>query len=207
VWVKICGLSDADNLEVAIEAGADAVGFVFAPRSPRFVEAATVRALIDRVPAGVETVGVFRNQDLTDVIRLATQSGVSTVQLHGDEPPSDHSELRERGWRTVRATTASNWLSDLRRADYREDLLLIDAPEPGAGETFDASGLLQDPPTRDWILAGGLRPSNVADLVTTLSPWGVDVSSGIETAPGQKSPVLIREFIAAARAARVPERG
>lgn len=199
VWVKICGLSDAENLDVAIEAGADAVGFVFAPRSPRYVEATAVTALLERVPTGVETVGVFRNQPLEDVIRTAELAGVSTVQLHGDEPPTDHAELRARGWRTIRATTASGWLSDERRAQYREDLLLIDAPEPGAGETFDATALLRDPPARSWILAGGLRPGNVAGLVATLGPWGVDVSSGVEESPGRKSPELIREFVAAAR--------
>lgn len=199
MWVKVCGLQTAETVRAAIDAGADAIGFVFAPRSPRTTDAATVRALIADVPEGVATVGVFRKQPIDEVVAIARESGVGWVQLHGDEPPADHHRLRDGGWKTIRATSAASYAADERRDDFHEDLLLIDAPVPGAGETFDASSLLADPPHRDWILAGGLRPDNVAALVAELRPAGVDVSSGVESAPGVKSVELIRAFVAAAR--------
>lgn len=201
MWVKVCGLTEQRSLDAAIEAGADAVGFVFAPKSPRYIDAADAAPLVQSVPPGVRTVGVFRRQPLDDVIRTATEAGVTTVQLHGDEPPSDFATLASHGFATIRATTASTYLAVAanERDAWHEDFLLLDAPNPGAGVTFDATELLESPPARDWVLAGGLTPDNVADLIAMLTPWGVDVSSGVESAPGVKNPDRIRAFIAAAK--------
>ena len=207
-WVKICGLSTAETVDAAVDAGADAVGFVFAPGSPRSVSVETARELVERVPAGVETVGVFRGQPVSDVLTMAEASGVATVQLHGDEGPADAARVRQAGLRVIRAVSAEVWLSegDAARRAWGEHRLLLDAPDPGAGATFDVDALLGDRPSGPWLLAGGLTPANVGGLVGRLSPSGVDVSSGVEVARGVKSTELVHRFIEAARApaAEVP---
>ncbi|WP_423920249.1 phosphoribosylanthranilate isomerase [Frigoribacterium sp. 2-23] len=202
MWVKICGLATDVDVDTAVEAGADAIGFVFAPGSPREVSVDTARRLAERVPEGVETVGVFRGQPIGTVLAVARASGVGTIQLHGDEPPADAEAARAAGLRVIRALAADTWLSEDEeaRGAFGDHRLLLDAPDPGAGATFDATGLVGAAPAGDWILAGGLRPDNVARLVAALGPTGVDVSSGVEESRGRKSPALIREFVAAARA-------
>lgn len=200
-WIKICGLSTPESVDTAVAAGADAVGFVFAPRSPRTVGPADAAALVRRVPSTVETVGVFRGQGVAEVLDLARAAGVTSVQLHGDETPDDVAEVRAAGFRVIRAVSAARYASEGpdRRAAFGEDTLLLDAIDPGAGATFDAGPLLDAPPTRDWVLAGGLTPDNVAALVRRLRPAGVDVSSGVESSRGVKDPALIEAFVAAAR--------
>lgn len=209
MWVKVCGLGDAVTLDAAVASGSDAVGFVFASGSPRTVSPAIAAALVQRVPAGVETVGVFRRQAIDEVIDVARAAGVSTVQLHGGEPATDFARLRAHGFRTIRATAATEYLNESAdaRAEYREDILLIDAPTPGAGRTFDTSALVRTPPARDWVLAGGLDPENVAELIRAAHPWGVDVSSGVESAPGIKDAARIRSFVEAARSVDDRETG
>ena len=203
-WVKICGLSTPETVDVAVAAGADAVGFVFAPGSPRTVDAATARPLVARVPEGVETVGVFRGQGVAAVLELARASGVSTVQLHGDETPADVAAVQAAGFRVIRAVSASRYASETEeeRVAFGEDALLLDAVDPGAGAVFDAAPLLSSPPSRPWLLAGGLTPSNVAGLLGSLrtsGAVGVDVSSGVEASRGVKDVALIADFVAAAR--------
>jgi phosphoribosylanthranilate isomerase len=202
-WIKICGLSTPESVDAAVAAGVDAVGFVLAAGSPRTVDAPTAARLAGRVPPTVETVGVFRAQPVAEVLELARASGVTTVQLHGDETPSDVAEVRAAGFRVVRAVSAAAYLAedDERRAAYGEDALLLDAVEPGAGATFDGGPLRASPPARDWVLAGGLTPENVASLVEQLGPDGVDVSSGVESARGVKDVGRIRAFVAAVREA------
>ncbi|MFF1574566.1 phosphoribosylanthranilate isomerase [Leifsonia sp. NPDC058292] len=208
MWVKVCGLTDAESVEAAVSAGADAVGFVFAPGSPRLVDALVARDLAARAvtragarerQTGVLTVGVFRNQPVAEVARLATEAGLDVVQLHGAETAADHAALQALGWPTIRAMAARDYTRSVDAVPHPADQLLLDAPEPGAGETFDGGHLVTEPPNREWILAGGLTPRNVADRIRELQPWGVDVSSGVELAPGRKSPELIAQFVAAAR--------
>ncbi|MBD8728902.1 phosphoribosylanthranilate isomerase [Frigoribacterium sp. CFBP 13707] len=201
-WVKICGLSTPETVDAAVEAGADAVGFVLAEGSPRTVDAATVRELAARVPEHVEAVGVFRGQGVERVIELARASGLTTVQLHGDESPADVAAAHAARLRVVRAVDVATYAAEPEeaRVAFREDLLLIDAVTPGAGAVFDGQPLLDAPPHREWLLAGGLDPENVAARVAELRPAGVDVSSGVESSRGVKSVALIREFVAAARA-------
>lgn len=201
VWVKICGLSTVETVDAAVRAGADAVGFVFAPGSPRTVDVARARELIARVPEHVETVGVFRGQAIEQVLELARASGVSTVQLHGDETAADVAAVRDAGFEVIRAVAVSRHLTETEeaRAGFPPCRLLIDAPDPGAGLPFDSAALAADPPAGDWVLAGGLRPDTVAALVAGLRPTGVDVSSGVEVSRGVKDSTMIVEFVAAAR--------
>ncbi|MFE1415697.1 phosphoribosylanthranilate isomerase [Streptomyces sp. NPDC058746] len=195
LFVKICGLKTAHDVDVAVEAGADAVGFVFAPGSPRTVDAATARVLAARVPDEVLTVGVFRKQSVEEVRRFAEESGVRGVQLHGEEGPEDFAALRAEGRTLLRATAEQVE----RCGEYGEDLLLLDAPDPGSGKPWNWGAADFTAPEGHWLLAGGLNPGNVREAVEATGAWGVDVSSGVESARGVKSPDLIRAFIEAAR--------
>lgn len=197
-FIKICGLRTAHDVDVAVDAGADAVGFVFAEGSPRTVGAATARELAARVPAGVLTVGVFRGQPVDEVRRLTEESGVRGVQLHGDEGPEYYEALRADGRTLLRATA----LHVGRCGEYGEDLLLIDAPDPGSGTPWNWASEEFAAPAGRWLLAGGLTPGNVRQALDTTGAWGVDVSSGVESSRGVKSPELIRAFIEAARGVR-----
>nr|WSX51197.1 phosphoribosylanthranilate isomerase [Streptomyces sp. NBC_00974] len=194
-FIKICGLRAVRDVEAAVAAGADAVGFVFAPGSPRTVDAATARELIAGVPDGVLTVGVFRGQSVEEVRRFAEESGVRGVQLHGDEGPEDFAALRAGGRTLLRATAEHVE----RCGEYGEDLLLIDAPDPGSGKPWNWASEEFTAPAGRWLLAGGLTPDNVREAVESTGAWGVDVSSGVERERGVKSPELIRAFIEAAR--------
>ena len=197
-FVKICGLKTAHDVEVAVAAGADAVGFVFAPGSPRTVDAGAARALAAGVPDGVLTVGVFRGQSVGEVRRLTEESGVRAVQLHGDEGPEYYEELRAPGRMLVRATA-----EHVRRCgELGEDLLLLDAPDPGSGKPWNWGSAEFTAPEGRWLLAGGLTPANVGEALAATGAWGVDVSSGVERERGVKSPELIRAFVEAARGSR-----
>jgi len=196
-WVKICGLRSRDAVDAAVEAGADAIGFVFAEGSPRFIDPAGAASLVAGIPSGIETVAVVRNQPIDSVLDWARVSGVTTVQLHGDEPASDAERLREAGFATIRAISIDDYRE--RADELLGERLLIDAVEPGAGLRFDDALLLDSPPTIPWILAGGLDPDTVAEAVRVLKPAGVDVSSGVESSRGVKSPELIRAFVRAAK--------
>lgn len=208
MFVKICGLREPETLAAAVQAGADAVGFVFAPGSPRTVDAATARELVRTVPDGILTVGVFRRQPIDEVLSIAREAGVNTVQLHGDEPLAELDRLRDEGFGTIRALSIDEYVRESQRdpEGLRRHRLLIDAPIPGAGEPFDTTALLTHPPHGDWLLAGGLQPGNVGELLAQLAgaaaASGVDVSSGVESSRGVKDAGLIRAFVEAARSAR-----
>ncbi|MET9885092.1 phosphoribosylanthranilate isomerase [Streptomyces sp. NPDC006430] len=195
LFVKICGLRTERDVDAAVAAGADAVGFVFAAGSPRTIDAATARGLAARVPAGVLTVGVFRGQPVEEVRRLAEESGVRGVQLHGEEGPEYYEALRAEARTLLRATARHVE----RCGEYGEDLLLIDAPDPGSGKPWNWASQEFTAPRGHWLLAGGLTAGNVREAVETTGAWGVDVSSGVESARGVKSPDLIRAFIETAR--------
>ncbi|MCS5721103.1 phosphoribosylanthranilate isomerase [Herbiconiux sp. CPCC 203407] len=202
MYIKICGLSTPETVRTAVDAGADAVGFVFAPGSPRTVDPGLAARLVADVPETVETVGVFRDQPIDEVIGIARAAGVGTVQLHGSEPDDDLRRLVDEGLRPFRALSASAFggLSEARRSALGAYRLLIDAAEPGAGVTFDETELGRRP-EGFWLLAGGLTPENAARLFRFFEPSGVDVSSGVESARGVKDPVRIEAFVAAARGA------
>ncbi|MGV8858159.1 phosphoribosylanthranilate isomerase [Rhodoglobus sp.] len=200
LFVKICGISTEDATAAVAESRADAIGFVFAPGSPRFVTAEHARSLAAELPSSIETVGVFRNQPIESVLRTASSARLATVQLHGDETVADFDRLRAEGFGTIRAISIDDYRKLSGTGELQsDDRLLIDAVTPGGGATFDP-GLLEggDLP-RSWVLAGGLTPINVVELVRAAHPTGVDVSSGVESRRGVKDPALIRAFVDAAR--------
>lgn len=154
LFVKICGLKTANDVDVAVAAGADAVGFVFAAGSPRTIDAAAARELAARVPAGVLTVGVFRGQPVEEVRRLTEESGVRGVQLHGDEGPEYYEALRAEGRILLRATAEHV----KRCGEYGEDLLLLDAPDPGSGKPWNWGSEEFTAPGGHWLLAAWTGP-------------------------------------------------
>lgn len=196
VFVKICGLRTTDAVEVAIKNGADAIGFVLSP-SPRQVSAARARALVDQVSGRVMTVGVFRDEDIDTVLGESAEAGVSTIQVHGIRTQVDIARLLPAAETVIRA--APHTSGELKIGALGEHILLVDAPRAGSGESWDY-GALAGRLSGDWILAGGLRPDNVAAAIRAASPWGVDVSSGVESAPGVKDAALIAQFLQQAQA-------
>jgi phosphoribosylanthranilate isomerase len=204
MFVKICGVRTDHDVDAAVEAGADAIGLVFAD-SPRRVETGTARRLAHRVPEHVLTVGVFRRQPVAEVRALALAGEVRAVQLHGGEGREAYDALRPYGWTMIRGTTATGSTARSPHCgELGEDLLLLDAPAPGRGIPWNWAANAFTPPAGRWILAGGLTPDNVRTAIRTTAPWGVDVSSGVEIRRGTKDPSLIRSFVAAVRAAPAP---
>jgi phosphoribosylanthranilate isomerase len=199
VLVKICGITTEADALLAVALGADAIGFVFAP-SPRQVSAQATRRIIERVPPEILTVGVFRNEAPERVVEIVNSIGLRAAQLHGEETVEQTRWGAERFALTIKAFPAGD-PGIGRIDDYGVGLVLVDAESPGSGEVFDwrlAEGVVD--PDR-LIVSGGLRADNVADAVSHLHPYGVDVSTGVESAPGRKDPVRVRAFVAAARAA------
>ncbi len=199
MFVKVCGLSTADSVRAAVDAGADAVGFVLT-RSPREVPPDRARELLVGVPAGVAAVGVFRHETAADAVAVAREAGLEWVQLHGERTPEDVRAVHDAGLQIIRAITMEAAPEEF--ADWGEDLLLIDAAVPGSGEAWDygsvrALGL----EGRRWLLAGGLDPVNVAQAAAAAGAWGVDVSSGVEQSRGVKDLSKIRVFVTAAKGA------
>jgi len=210
MWVKICGTTNLEDALLAVDAGADAVGFVFAESSKRRVTAEQVAAITRAMPSHVEKVGVIVNETFERIAEIVRIAGLTGVQLQGDESPELTSELRRLGLRilvkTIQAITGTDALAT-RIAPYRShvDAILLDSGSPaergGTGKRFawkEAAAALNKVETR-IIVAGGLNPDNVAEAIATLQPWGVDVVTGVERELGKKDPDKVRAFVAAAR--------
>lgn len=198
MFVKVCGLSTPESVREAVDAGADAVGFVLTT-SPREVSPDQVRILLPLVPAGVHAVGVFRHEAAADAVATARASGLSWVQLHGRRTADDVKSVHDAGMRLIRAVTMGASQDEF--ADLGEDVFLIDAAVPGSGESWDyASVRDKGLESRAWLLAGGLEPGNVAFAAAAAGAWGVDVSSGVESSRGVKDLAKIRAFVTAAKA-------
>jgi phosphoribosylanthranilate isomerase len=196
MYVKICGLRQPSDVECAVEAGADALGFVLS-ESPRRVSPEDADRLAAAAPADVLTVGVFLGVPVPEIRRAVTGSHLRAVQLHGEYRPADFAALRDLPLQLLRAVSLQPG-ETVRTGDHGEDILILDSQRAGSGKTWDWS-TMTDPGGR-WMLAGGLHPGNVAEAVAAVRPWGVDVSSGVEASRGVKDPERIREFIAAVRA-------
>lgn len=198
MFVKVCGLTAVDDVAVAIEAGADALGVVSNRTSPRAIDAQLARAIVAAADGAVDTVLVVNDLPATDAAHLAQRIGVDVLQLHGTYTAADFAAAGALFPRLWRATSLAHD-PDLTVGAYGEELLLLDAPQPGSGEQWDLGALRERAPAGRWLLAGGLRPDNVAAAIAQARPWGVDVSSGVESSPGVKDPVKIREFLSAIR--------
>ena len=206
--VKICGLSDPQNLQTAIDAGTRFVGFVFYEPSPRNVSFDTAWNLARAVPTSIRSVGLFVNPDDELLERVLTGIQLDMVQLHGNETPGRVAEIKDKYKMEVMKAIRVREESDLDGIEGFEaaaDWLLFDSkPEKatlpgGTGHSFDWSLLEGRTFSKPWMLGGGLSPENVGDAIKKLSPNAVDVSSGVESAPGQKDPAKIKAFIEAVK--------
>jgi phosphoribosylanthranilate isomerase len=202
VWVKICGITNEEDALLAVALGADALGFNFVPGSPRQVTADTVGAILHRLPPGVITVGVFRDERQERVVELVNTLGLAGAQLHGREPLSDVRWIRRRVPFVIQGFSARDpALAAVGNGPV--DIVLIDADEGGSGVAFDWALSDAVPAGVRLLLAGGLHQGNVAQAIKRVRPWGVDVCTGVETTPGSgvKDARKLRSFIQAAREA------
>jgi phosphoribosylanthranilate isomerase len=199
VFVKICGITSEDDALLAVAMGADAVGFVFAP-SPRQVSVQQVYDITRRLPPEILTVGVFRDEHPRRVVEIVHRAGVKGAQLHGNESPEVVAQIAKAVRFLVKAYPAGS-PQIATAVDLATDTILVDGPTPGSGHLFDWSLVGEVPEGVRLILAGGLTPENVTDAVQTVTPWGVDVSTGVEASPGRKDPLKVKRFIERARAA------
>lgn len=202
VYVKICGLTAVQDARVAIDAGADAIGLVMSAGSPRNITEETAAQITAAVRGEVDTVLVVAGVPAAEAAAVARRLGVSVLQLHGPAyTRADFTTARARVGRVWRAIALSDDPGHEAGA-WGEELLVLDAPRPGSGLRWDLSQLESGRPAGRWLLAGGLSPDNVAAAIATARPFGVDVSSGVESSPGVKDHDRIRSFVAQARAAR-----
>lgn len=226
MWVKICANTDLHDAQLAADAGADALGFIFAP-SKRQVTPEQVAAITPHLPKNVEKIGVFITQDVDEILRIADLTGLTGVQVHSAFVPEFVQQIKQRTNDRLRVlqvvdfpaastTEAATQFEQTMRellAEPAVDAVLLDTAVKGAsggtGVAFDwavvAEVLRRISPTDlegpRIILAGGLRPENVAEAIMTLLPHGVDVASGVESTPGSKDPARVKAFIQAARRA------
>jgi len=196
--VKICGITRADDALAAVAAGANAIGFVFWPDSPRFVDPYRARAIRAALPPFVTAVGVFVNQPLEYVSGVASLVRLGAVQLHGDETPQFASQLSAPIMKALALSAIGE--PDL-AAWPDETMVLLDVHDPvkrgGTGRTIDWAAAADISARRRIVLAGGLTPDNVADAVARVRPFGIDVSSGVEVSPGIKDHRRVRALFEA----------
>jgi phosphoribosylanthranilate isomerase len=203
--IKICGLTCADEALACARAGADAIGLVFYPFSPRCVSTADARRICAALPPQVRTVGVFVDARLDALMHQVDVCGLDAVQLHGQEPPELVARLKRSGRVVIKALFAARPPDFATAARYRASALLAECGRgrlPGGNaEVWDWSSAAALKTHGPLILAGGLDPANVADALKAGQPDAVDVSSGVESAPGRKDPRRVAAFIRAVRAA------
>ena len=196
VRVKICGNVTLKDTMAAVEAGADAVGFVFYARSPRVVSPKAVAAIVSHLPPFVTPVGLFVNEKPEVIRRIASDCGIRLVQLHGEESPQYCAELKLPVLKGIRVRTRED-VANL--SAYRVDAILLDAYVEGiaggTGTTFDWSLAVEAKTWGPIILAGGLTPDNVGEAISRVRPYGVDVSSGVESSPGAKDHAKVKAFV------------
>jgi phosphoribosylanthranilate isomerase len=214
--VKICGITRPEWAVAAADAGADAIGLVFA-ESPRQVTQDEAAEIVRALPPWVAPVGVFVDESAASICEIAERVGLDAAQLHGDEPPETVAELEPlkviKAFRIggeADAKSARAWREACRRAGREPDAYLVDASVPGGPKggtgrpaNWDLAARLALEGFRPLILSGGLSADNVAEAIRQVRPWGVDGSSGLEEAPGRKDPDRIRAFIEAVRGANI----
>src|SRR5688500_8835648 len=199
VRVKICGITNFEDAKVAVEAGAHALGFIFFSQSPRNISSAEAKRIIEGIPPFVAKVGVFVNETAERILQIAKETGIDTVQLHGDEAQELCEKIARENLKVIKAFRIKDGSSLGALKDFQVSAFLLDSYVPGqlggTGAKFNwdlavqASGL-----GTPIILAGGLVPENVRDAVSKVAPYGGDVSSGValELAPGKREPAQVR---------------
>jgi len=202
IEVKICGLTNRDDALAALDAGADYLGFVLYPKSPRGITPARMATILDGLGRPCRAVAVFVNVALAEVVRIASDCGLHAAQIHGDEPAEDFAGAPLPLWRAVRLEQG---LPQPAPDAWRAERYVVDAAAPGlyggSGEVADWLAVADFAGGYPTMLAGGLTPGNVADAVRAVRPLGVDVASGVEAEAGRKAIAKVRAFIRAAKSA------
>ena len=212
-WIKICGITNLEDALTTLDAGADALGFVFYEKSPRKIDPETARKIIAELPGTIGKVGVFVNQTEESVCAVADEAGLTAIQLHGDNEDPHVADLiaeRRPHLKVIVAISMHRAQPEGSAMMWRPDVVHSFLVDTGNSSTYGGTGK-----TFDWqssqpsieviarlgrvIVAGGLNPANVSDAIRILKPWGVDVASGVEASPGEKSPEKVRAFVRAVR--------
>jgi phosphoribosylanthranilate isomerase len=197
VKIKICGITRYEDAALAVDLGADGLGFNFYPGSPRYIEPDAAREIIRKLPPLVTAVGLFVNEDVGRVRRAARRAGVQALQLHGDESPGYCRRLSS--WPLIKAVRIGPGFALDGLEPYPVRAFLLDTLDRdlygGTGRVFDWALAGPVGRLRPVILAGGLRPENVAAAIRTVRPYGVDVSSGVEASPGRKDRARMADFM------------
>lgn len=198
---KVCGITRLGDALHAADHGATALGFVFWPDSPRYIAPERAAAIVRELPPTVTAIGVFVNQPVDEIAQVAATAGIATIQLHGDEPPDYAATLEWPVWRAMSLASAANGAL----ASWPLDItIVLDAHDPvrrgGTGQPIDWTRAAEVARRRRVVLAGGLTPENVQHAIATVRPFGVDVSSGVEEAPGVKNFDKVARFLERARA-------
>jgi phosphoribosylanthranilate isomerase len=212
-WIKICGTTSVEDALSSIEAGADALGFIFAP-SKRRVTPEKAQQIIAELPREVERIGVFMNSSAIEISSVVSQVALTGLQMHGEEfapevyaylPKERRDSMRKIKTIPVRDDLAQGMLDRFVGAPAVVDAWLLDSGA-GSGKTFNWQAMRNQLAGQDrkFIVAGGLTPENVGQAVNLLHPWGVDVVTGVESEPGRKDPEKLKAFVAAVRRAEAP---
>lgn len=207
IRIKICGITNLEDAMAAVEAGVDALGFIFHPKSPRIIEPGEARLIIEQLPPFVDTVGVFVDRDREEVEEIIRFCSLGYVQLHGQEPPKYCEQLARLAapCQIIKALRVGPHLLAEDIAPYSPHVraFLLDTyqqgQEGGTGHCFDWSLIADMRLQRDFILAGGLDADNIRHAIETVRPLAVDVNSGIERSPGCKDHARLRELVAQVR--------
>jgi phosphoribosylanthranilate isomerase len=200
VRVKVCGITNWADANIALSAGANALGFNFYPPSPRYIPPSHARAIVSRMPPGVDAVGVFVNAPFAEANEIGLAIDLDVLQLHGEETPEEVAEFSE-SWPLIKAFRVTPEFRSEQLEPYRKhtDFFLLDGfsddARGGTGNTFDWSVASSAKQFGRIFLSGGLTPENVGDAVRTVRPFAVDVCSGVEASPGKKDAARVREFI------------
>lgn len=199
--VKVCGVTSAEDVQLCVAAGVDAIGLNFAPASPRCLTLEAARALVSGIPSHILSVGVFVDADLEQLLHYKEALGLRCLQLHGDETPDLLERVLPHAYKALRVRGAD---VHAEAARFGGEDILLDAYVPGAhggtGARFDWNLARELGRTRRVVLAGGLTPENVAEAIRVAQPFCVDVASGVESAPGRKDAAKVQAFVRAARA-------
>ena len=200
VEVKICGLTNSSDALKACELGADYLGFILYSKSPRYIEPTALKALCATLPSSTPRIGVFVNSPIDFIIETINTCSLSIVQLHGDENLNDYTSLPVPIWKAIRVSPES---ADVPEDASLADRILVDTSVQGlyggTGKQVDLNAAARIAADYKTMLGGGMDPENVAEAIAAVHPLGVDVSGGVEAAPGKKDHAKLAAFISAAR--------
>ncbi len=200
VRIKICGITNIEDALLAVDLGANAIGFVFYKESKRYIKPAESQSIISKLPPFVITVGVFADQDLDEILNIRDKVGFDAFQLHGDESPNFCKKL---GKNVIKAIRVKEDIDREEVESYPVRAILFDTYSTkdygGTGKSFNWEILRDLNLSRKVILSGGLTPRNIAHAIRVVNPYAVDVSSGVEDYPGKKDPEKLKRFIEAVR--------